>query len=61
MSLFGCRHKRTTWPQAAKHPNAYVVCLDCGREFPYNWREMRMEPRTGKPYSPPPVTPPEEA
>jgi hypothetical protein len=20
----------------------YVVCLDCGREFPYDWREMRI-------------------
>jgi hypothetical protein len=21
----------------------YVACLDCGQEFRYNWKEMRME------------------
>ena len=20
----------------------YVVCLDCGKEFDYNWKEMRI-------------------
>jgi hypothetical protein len=20
----------------------YVACLDCGREFPYDWREMKV-------------------
>jgi hypothetical protein len=20
----------------------YVVCLDCGKEFPYDWREMKV-------------------
>ncbi len=20
----------------------YVVCLDCGKEFPYDWQEMRV-------------------
>jgi len=22
---------------------AYVTCLDCGKEFAYNWDEMRLE------------------
>ena len=22
---------------------AYVTCLDCGKEFAYNWNEMRLE------------------
>ncbi len=22
--------------------NTYVVCLDCGREFDYDWQEMRV-------------------
>jgi hypothetical protein len=22
---------------------AYVSCLDCGKEFAYNWNEMRVE------------------
>lgn len=46
-SLFGCSHRRTTFPLTPKRPSnrigAYVTCLDCGREFPYNWDEMRME------------------
>lgn len=23
----------------------YIVCLDCGQEFPFNWEELRVEPR----------------
>ena len=46
-SLFGCSHQRTTFPMTPKRPNArlgaYVTCLDCGKEFAYNWNEMRME------------------
>jgi hypothetical protein len=54
-ALFGCTHQRTTFPQTpgrkiAGHPAAgavnkngtYVVCLDCGKEFAYNWNEMRL-------------------
>ena len=46
--LFRCQHRRTTFPitpgrhKAAK-TGTYIVCLDCGREFPYNWQEMRVE------------------
>ena len=46
-SLFGCSHRRTTFPMTPKRPTArlgaYVTCLDCGKEFAYNWNEMRME------------------
>jgi hypothetical protein len=46
-SLFGCSHRRTTFPMTPKRPaarlGAYVTCLDCGKEFAYNWNEMRME------------------
>jgi hypothetical protein len=52
--LMGCSHQRTTFPLsprrtsvakfAPKHP-AYVTCLDCGKEFEYDWKTMRM----GKP------------
>lgn len=46
-SLFGCSHRRTTFPITPKRPSsrpgAYVSCLDCGKEFAYNWSEMRME------------------
>ena len=49
-SLFGCAHKRITFPITIKpsHQRAksavptgtYVVCLDCGKEFAYDWQEM---------------------
>jgi hypothetical protein len=45
--LFGCSHRRTTFPLTPKRPTArvgaYVTCLDCGKEFAYNWNEMRLE------------------
>ena len=53
-ALFGCSHRRTTFPQTPGRKNAghpapganksgtYVVCLDCGKEFAYNWNEMRL-------------------
>jgi len=46
--LFGCSHHHYTFPMSRKSAappettGTYVVCLDCGREFPYDWREMRM-------------------
>ena len=53
-AFFGCSHKHTTFPltparKASKASSGsvrigtYVVCLDCGQEFRYNWKEMRME------------------
>ncbi|MFN0167430.1 MAG: hypothetical protein ACKV22_13445 [Bryobacteraceae bacterium] len=48
--LFGCSHKHTTFPLTPQRATAlrsretYVACLDCGRELPYNWQEMRIEP-----------------
>ena len=52
-TLFGCSHQRTTFPLTPGRPSAYsargatqagtyVVCLDCGKEFAYNWEEMRV-------------------
>jgi hypothetical protein len=35
---------------AASVTGIHVVCLDCGREFPYDWSQMKMlapKPRTG--------------
>jgi hypothetical protein len=48
--LFGCSHRRTTFPltpaRKVGKSNArnatYVVCLDCGKEFDYDWQEMRI-------------------
>ncbi|MCC6860659.1 MAG: hypothetical protein IT158_18980 [Bryobacterales bacterium] len=50
--FFGCQHRRTTFPltparkspaQGGQRHGTYVVCLDCGGEFAYNWQEMRVE------------------
>ena len=50
--LFGCWHKRLSFPisgkrgqrrsSAAYQTGTYVVCLDCGREFAYDWHQMRI-------------------
>ncbi len=57
-NFFGCSHKNTTFPitlRGAKAPHrqtefdTYVVCLDCGKEFPYSWEEMHILPaETGR-------------
>jgi hypothetical protein len=49
-SLFGCSHQRTTFPITPNHKMAaashrhgtYVACLDCGQEFRYDWKQMRV-------------------
>jgi hypothetical protein len=52
-SLFSCSHQRTTFPitpgrkagfsaLAATRSNTYVVCLDCGKEFAYDWQLMKI-------------------
>jgi len=53
-SLFGCSHQRTTFPltparrnggfpaPGANRNGTYVVCLDCGKEFAYNWNQMQV-------------------
>jgi hypothetical protein len=50
--LFGCRHAHYSFPvsvrramrrpQAAALTGTYVVCLDCGKEFAYDWQEMKV-------------------
>ena len=47
---WGCSHKKLTFPmtrprQAARgrrQKNTYVACLECGKELPYIWNEMRV-------------------
>lgn len=51
-ALFGCWHKNISFPQthqrgqrrsgAAAQTGTYVVCLDCGREFAYDWQRMKI-------------------
>lgn len=38
--LFGCNHRTQTRPFTL-NKTCYTVCLDCGRELPYSWAEMR--------------------
>jgi hypothetical protein len=43
--LFGCSHRTTTFPltlSASSCRGAYVVCLECGMEFGYDWNAMRI-------------------
>jgi hypothetical protein len=55
-----CRHRNISQPFSAASPRAaasasdwdsvsmpathYVVCLDCGRKFQYDWQNMRIVP-----------------
>jgi hypothetical protein len=50
--LFGCWHTHYSFPLTVRHGSrrngaaaltgTYVVCLDCGKELPYDWEEMRI-------------------
>lgn len=47
-ALFGCSHRRTTFPITpirrfgSRKKATYIVCLDCGKEFGYNWQQMKV-------------------
>lgn len=49
--LFGCWHTHYSFPitvkkgrrsPAAFATGTYVVCLDCGKELAYDWKEMKI-------------------
>ena len=56
-SLFGCIHNHYSFPRtvrtgsrrstAASLTGTYVVCLDCGKELPYDWNQMKVVSSTG--------------
>lgn len=56
--FFGCQHKKLGFPitvrgarrrtPAASLTGTYVVCLDCGHEFPYDWNEMKVVREAGR-------------
>jgi hypothetical protein len=70
--LFGCWHRNYSFPITRKKGNnihshaesvtgTYVVCLDCGKEFPYDWNQMKVlspepEHRKAAPLTAEPVT-----
>ena len=51
-ALFGCWHSEYSFPitvragqrrsQAAALTGTYVVCLHCGKEFAYDWQQMKV-------------------
>ena len=51
-ACFGCWHSHCSFPisirpgsrrnAAASLTGTYVVCLDCGKEFPYDWQGMKI-------------------
>jgi hypothetical protein len=51
-ALFGCWHRHYSFPitmragslrtSAPAPTGTYVVCLDCGKEFQYDWHEMKV-------------------
>ncbi len=51
-AFFGCWHSHYSFPitmrknsqrsTAASLTGTYVVCLDCGKELPYNWDKMKI-------------------
>jgi hypothetical protein len=52
--LFGCQHRRISRPiTPAPGPDSpadmYVVCLDCGQHFAYDWKEMKVGKRIEQP------------
>ncbi len=50
--FFGCRHRHYTFPMTTKAVHdyfgtrlpsrTYVVCLDCTKQFPYDWEQMKV-------------------
>jgi predicted transcriptional regulator len=48
--LFGCWHTNYSFPITAKTARrgaasvtgTYIVCLECGKEFPYDWKTMKV-------------------
>jgi hypothetical protein len=52
--FFGCWHRRLSFPfsvrqgqhapAAAQLTGTYVVCLKCGKEFPYDWDTLSLVP-----------------
>ena len=52
--LFGCAHNRTSLPITMRNKSragglpadqpseTYIVCLECGKKFPYSWEKMKV-------------------
>lgn len=61
--FFGCSHRRTTFPQRERRSKyqrssiEHVTCLECGKEFEYDWQQMKrgLEIKTNTMDSPSPA------
>ena len=57
MLFITCNHKKTSqpftaavaitgthgdWDPVGRGPSHYVVCLECGKKFAYDWQRMRI-------------------
>jgi hypothetical protein len=62
-AMFGCWHSRYSFPITVRpgsrrsgpavRTGTYVVCLDCGKEFSYDWQAMKVvEPKRKEPARP---------
>lgn len=57
-AVFGCWHSQYSFPMtiprgsrrdsAAGPGGTYVVCLECGKELPYDWQRMKIVSAAGK-------------
>jgi hypothetical protein len=44
-TIFGCSHQRVSFPQTRRGGGStatYIACLECGKEFAYDWKNMRV-------------------
>jgi hypothetical protein len=55
--LYGCAHRGTTFPMTLPASGTYIVCLECGRHFAYDWTAMRATGRRVAGAAPPALLP----
>jgi hypothetical protein len=66
--LHGCGHRTTTFPMTLRasvredgeqstQSDTYIVCLECGRHFAYDWTAMQIAKRRVAWVSPPALLP----
>lgn len=64
--LYGCGHRQTTFPitlrarmrmegEQSAPSDTYIVCLECGRHFAYDWTTMHIAKRIA--WAAPPALP----
>ena len=41
-AIAGDSHAKGDWEPVGNGPGHYVVCLDCGKKFAYDWANMQI-------------------